>query len=407
MPGYGRRFWAERTSPQRRRKYSAFRGKDDADVVVIGGGLTGCMAASLFASNGARVVLLEADRLADGATASGLGGILPEPDAPFRQVDELAGRRPARAAFEEARRSARDLAATMKRLSIKADVSPTALAINARRSDDAVLLRKEQQARKSAGLDAPWLTSAAAQAEIGTESAGAIRSRDAFTFDPVRAAFAFAAAAERKGARLFEQSPVRRTRFTRKDAAVLLASGSIRTRLIFVATGSPGSLFSQLRRHVRIFDGYVVVTAPLSAAMRREAGERTAVVTEIGDARPWLRGLPEDRLLFAGALSPPVGVRQRDKAIVQRTAQLMYELSLRHPAISGLPAAWGWRVPVVYTPDRLPWIGTHRNYPFHFFALALGWHGESLAWFAARAALRQWLGESRSQDEQLGFARYL
>ena len=111
--------------------------------------------------------------------------------------------------------------------------------------------------------------------------------------------------------------------------------------------------------------------------------------------------------MFSGALAAPVGSRLRDKAVVQRTAQLMYELSLRHPVISGLPAAWGWRVPVAYTPDGLPWIGTHRNYPFHFFALALGWHGESLAWFAARAALRHWQGESRTADDQLGFSRYL
>ena len=407
MPGYGRRFWAERTSPQRRRKYPAFRGKDDVDAVIIGGGLTGCMAAALFASNGARVVLLEAERLADVGTASGLGAILPEPDALFRRADDLAGRRPARTAWQEARRSALDLASTLRRMSIKADLSPASLVLNAPRAEDAVLARKEQQARKSAGIDAPWLAPAAAHAVIGTDSAGAIRIRDAFTFDPVRAALGLAAGAERKGARIFEQSPVRRTRFTRKHAEVVLASGSIRARLIFVATATPGALFSQLRRHVRVLDGYAVVTHPLTAAMRRETGQRIAVMTEVGEDRPWLRWMPEDRVMFAGAVAAPVGSRLRDKAVVQRTAQLMYELSLRHPVISGLPAAWGWRVPVAYTPDGLPWIGTHRNYPFHFFALALGWHGESLAWFAARAALRHWQGESRTADDQLGFSRYL
>ena len=407
MPGYGQRYWAERTANQRRRKYPAFRGKHDSDVVVIGGGLTGCMAAAVLSAAGARVVLLESERLADAGTAGGLGLILPEPDGMFRDVERLAGRRPARIAWQEARRSALDFAAALKRMNIKADLTPAPLVINAPRADQALILRKEQQALKGAGIVAPWITGAAAQREIGAESAGASRRREAFTFDPVRAALGLAAAAERKGARIFERSPVRRTRFTRKDAEVLLASGSIRTKLIFVATASPGSLFAQLRRHVRSFDGYVVVTHPLLAAMRRDVGTRTTVMTEIGERRPWLRWMPEDRVLFANAVSPPVPSRQRDKAIVQRTAQLMYELSLRHPVISGLPAAWGWRVPLTFTPDGLPWIGTHRNYPFHFFALALGWHGESLAWFAARAALRQWRGESRSQDEQLGFARYL
>ena len=92
---------------------------------------------------------------------------------------------------------------------------------------------------------------------------------------------------------------------------------------------------------------------------------------------------------------------------MQRTAQLMYELSVRYPVISGLRAQWGWTVPVVTAADGLPWIGPHRNYPFHFLALAFGWHGDSLAWTAARAALRHFKGESRKDDDALGFARHL
>jgi glycine/D-amino acid oxidase-like deaminating enzyme len=365
------------------------------------------MAAAVLASSGASVVLLEADRLADGGTAAGMGAILPEPDATFRRADGNAGRRPSRTAWEEARRSALDLAATLRRWSIRSEVKPAAFVINAPDTEASATLRKEQQARKDAGLDAPWLTAAAAKAETGSDSSGAIRLRDAFTLDPVRTALGLAGMAERKGARIFERSAVRRTRFTRKYAEAMLPSGSIRARLIVVATGSPGTLFSQLRRHVRTLDGYVVVTERLSAIMRRETGRHASVVTEAGDTRPWLRWLSDDRVLFAGAVAPPVGPRLHDRAVVQRSAQLMYELSLRHPVISGLPAAWGWRVPLTFTPDGLPWIGLHRNYPFHFFALAFGWHGESLAWLAAKAALRHLGGEERPSDDRLGFARYL
>jgi glycine/D-amino acid oxidase-like deaminating enzyme len=125
-----------------------------------------------------------------------------------------------------------------------------------------------------------------------------------------------------------------------------------------------------------------------------------------GDAH-WLRWLKDERAMFAGAAGAPVGARLRDKSVRQRTAQLMYELSVRYPVISGLPAAHGWDVPVASTEDGLPWIGPHRNYPFHFFALASGWHGDSLAWFAARAAVRFQNGQSTRQDEAFGFLRRL
>jgi glycine/D-amino acid oxidase-like deaminating enzyme len=405
MPGYGARYWAERTPESRRKTYPTFRGDQTADAVVIGGGLTGATTAYVLAAAGLDVVVLEAARIAGGATSAGLGVVLPEPDAWFRDVEAAAGRRVARTAWTEARRSALELAALIRRTRIRADLTEAALAINASTPEQAAALRKEQAARRDAGVDAPWLTAAAARQELGTDSLGALRLREAFLIDPVRAAAGLAAAAQKKGARIFERSEVRRTKFTRKHADVVLQNGTIRTRLVVVATGEPGGLFSALRRHVRRQWGYAVVTEPMPAAMRREVGRRTAVMTEPAEARSWVRWLPDDRALFAGGLIPVPSARQREALVRPHTADLMYELSKRYPAISGLPAAAGWDGPVVRAADGLPWIGPHRNYPFHFFAFALGWHGEGLAMFAARAALRFFRGEPRREDGALGFLR--
>jgi gamma-glutamylputrescine oxidase len=407
MPGYGSKFWAERTADNRRRAFPRFRGKHTADAVIIGGGLTGCTSAYVLARAGLKVVLLEADRLAAGATSGSVGGILPEPDAGFRAAEVAAGRRASRIVWEEARRGAVEFAATLKALPTKSDLTPAPFLINARTADDAPGLRKEQAARRAARVVAPWLAGPAVQAELGTDTAGALHFHDGFTFDPVRATLGLAGAAEKAGAQIFERAMAQRTRFTRRYAEVVLASGVIRTRLIIVATGEPGPIVGQLRRHVRRLDGYAVVTEPLSAAMRRETGKHRAVVTEAGANPHWWRWLPDDRMLFAGAAAKPVGPRLREKALVQRTAQLMYELSVRYPVISGLRAQWGWDLPVVTAADGLPWIGPHRNYPFHFLALAFGWHGDSLAWTAARAALRHFKGETRTEDDALGFVRHL
>jgi gamma-glutamylputrescine oxidase len=407
MAGHGRAYWADRTGARRRTSYPRLRGAQTADVVVIGGGLTGCTAAYVLAAGGLNVVLVEATRLASGATAGGLGAIVPQPDASFRAMEQAAGLKVARTAWKEARRSGLDFAAALRKLAIRCDLAPVSLVINARGVEGAQALRREQAARKAAGLDAPWLSAEAARSEIGTESSGAIRMQDGFTFDPVRAALGLATAATRRRARLFEQSPVRRTTFTRRHADVMLEGGSIRTRGVLVATGGPGSLFRQLRRHVRELEGHVVVTEPMTAAMRRETGRRQTLLTEAGDAPHWLRWLPDHRAVFAGAVGRPVKPRLRDRALVQRTGQLMYELSVLYPVISGLPARWSWPAPVVAGIDGLPWVGPHRNYPFHFFSLGFGWHGDGLAWFAARAALRHFTDETRREDAALGFNRIL
>lgn len=405
MPGYGSQYWADRTAGNRRGVHAPFRGERTADAVIIGAGLTGATAAYLFAAAGLDVVLLDAGRVAGGTTAGSLGAIVPQPDAGFRAVESTCGRRTARAAWQTARRSALELATLLRRLKIRCDLDPAATIVSATTSDELNELKRDQAFRKAAGIDAPWLSAAAASRTIGTDSLGALRLRDGATFDPVRATLGLVAAAEAKGAHVFEKSLVKRTRFTRKHADVVLATGSIRTRHVFVATGGPGALFRQLERHVRRQDGYVVVTEPLNAAMRRDVGARTSVITGSGTHAYWLRWLGDNRALFAGSLSAPLGRRQRDKAVVMHTADLMYQLSVRYPAISGLPARWGWSVPVISTADGLPWVGSHRNYPFHFFAMAFGWHGDAFAYHAAKAALRAMRNGSTKEDEALGFLR--
>ena len=407
MPGYGARYWADRTADNRRRAHPKIKGAHKADAVVIGGGLTGATAAYVLASGGLDVVLVEAEEIAAGSTAGSPGIIAPEPDAWVRTVEPEAGRFSSRTAWNEAQKAAGDFARALRKLDIKCDLADAPYLINARSSEEAAGLKKEMAVRRAAGVPALWATPQAVRAETHLDTAGALKLSAGFTYDPVRAALGLVAAAEKSGAKIFEQSTVRRTTFTRKYADVILKDATIRTTGIVVATGEPGTVFSQLRRHVRRSTGYVVVTEPLSAAMRREAGKRAAIVTEASDVRPWMRWLADDRLLFAGGLSSTPTSRLRDKSIREHTAELMYGLSVRYPAISGLPARWAWDTEVVTAVDGLPWIGPHRNYPFHFFSMAFGWHGDSLAWHSARAALRFFKGEATREDAALGFARYL
>jgi glycine/D-amino acid oxidase-like deaminating enzyme len=405
MPGYGARYWAERTPASKRPKYPVCRGELTTDVAVIGGGLTGAIAACVLARGGLDVILVEADRVASAGTAAGSGAVVPQPSASFAATSAEVGVRAARTAWKETRTSALEFASALKRLGIRCDAEPVPLVINAPDRDVAAALRKEQAARKAGGIATAWQTPTAIAGVIGTDTAGALKLVESITIDPVRATLGFLRAAEQAGARIFEKSAVKRTRFTRTSATVVLADAVIETRGVYVATGRPGALFPQLRRHVREFEAYAVVTEPLTGPMKRQTGERTVVLTEAPETSYWLRWMKDDRALVVGAPGPMVSPRLRDKVLVQRTGQLMYELSLRYPVISGLPAKWSWTLPVATTMDGLPWIGPHRNHPFHFFALALGLNGDAFAWFAAKAALRHFTDAARREDDVFAFTR--
>ena len=112
----------------------------------------------------------------------------------------------------------------------------------------------------------------------------------------------------------------------------------------------------------------------------------------------------DDRVLWTGADQPRVADRKRPAALVQRSGQLMYELSLALPAISGVQPEYGWHAPWTRSVDDLPFIGPHRNYPHHLFALGLG-ANLATAFLASRILVRAAAGEPDKSDEYFGFAR--
>ncbi|GMV21589.1 MAG: oxidoreductase [Acidimicrobiia bacterium] len=405
MTAYGQSYWTRRPAsrgPRRR----ALSGDHSTDIVVIGGGLTGCASAYALAKAGFEVILLERDTIAGGATSRAMGLITPSPTASYLESGTQAGAKATKAAFGAYKKSAKDLTATLKKLKVKCDLAELDLLVNAPFTNDAARLKKEIAARKAAGADAVWVAGAVSRELLQTETQGAMRVRAA-VMDPVKAARGFADAAMKLGVRVLEHTAAVKTTFTRKDVTVALKGARITARGVVVATGMPETIGDQLMRHVRVSQGYVVVTNPLTTAMRAAVGSREVAYTEATESPRWLRWLPDGRAMFAGITAAPAKPALAQKAVIQRANQLMYELSLRYPDISGLPPAFGWDMPIVTAPDGLPWIGSHRNYPFHFFSMALGWHGEAGAWLAAQAAVRHFSGKPAPEDGVLGFTRIL
>ena len=98
----------------------------------------------------------------------------------------------------------------------------------------------------------------------------------------------------------------------------------------------PTPLYKSLARHFWFRTTYLAQTAPVPAKIRQALGRREAVVRDYAVPPHTVRWVGEDRLLVSGADGDAPPPRLRDKTIVQRTGQLMYELSTLYPDISGL-----------------------------------------------------------------------
>jgi glycine/D-amino acid oxidase-like deaminating enzyme len=354
-----------------------------------------------------KTIVLEADAVGAATTARSLGIGREDFDASFQETAAAYGLRSARLLWQHMRRASLDFPAALRRIGAKCDLAPADLVTFARRDpDDVRRLQREHRSRRDAGFEHSWIKPAAFVREAGVESGGAIRTHG-FTLDPYRAGVALAAGAASRGAAIYERSPARRIRASRKYVDVTTGDGTIRAEAVVIATGAPLADLRALRRHLKPHDGYAVVSEPLPAAVRREVGARRVSMRDTSVPPHFLRWLRDDRILFSGADQPAVPERQRDKALVQRSWALMYELSLIYPAISGLQPEWSWDFTHYETVDRLPFIGLHRNFPRHLFAIEGARHGAAFAWLAARILVRRFQGDPAKGDDLFGFSRVL
>lgn len=384
---YGVSPWVFQYPDSRRPDFPPARGELAASVVIVGGGLTGCATAYACAAAGLRPIVLEAGRIGQGGTGRSAGLLLPDPGPSFRQVAGAHGLRAARTAFQSWQRASLDAAALLRRLGIRCGLDPQDSLIVAS-GDDEKAFARELTARMEAGLEVTRLRRRQLLAAAALDAAGAMKMRDAFGLDPYRACLGLAGAAVRRGAVIFEKTPVVKVRFGRRDVTVTAERAVVTADRVLVTTGTATPEFRQLRRHFDRRESYLVLTEPMPAAMRRAVGLRAATVADMRVPPHRIRFTADDRILVAGAAQPEQPSRRRDAILVQRTGQLMYELLTMYPAISGLMPAFGWERVYGETADGLPYIGPHRNFPRHLFALGGASESVTGAFLAARILVR-------------------
>ena len=216
--------WLDTFPKSKRRHYPRWRGDAETDVVVIGGGLTGCACAYSIARAGMPVVLLEADRIGAG----GHRGIAR--DSCGRTSTHRSRPRSATTACAARRTLWQGAAPGLARFrggpatpAASAAISPPPTARGLPRVAVTAVrqLRREYDARREAGLDSRGPLPQRRRARDGARRRAARCKTRGFALDPFRACLGLAAAAVGRGRRRSSSTaPVTRVRDRRKAVEV-------------------------------------------------------------------------------------------------------------------------------------------------------------------------------------------
>jgi glycine/D-amino acid oxidase-like deaminating enzyme len=119
----------------------------------------------------------------------------------------------------------------------------------------------------------------------------------------------------------------------------------------------------------------------------------------------YARWTPEHRLLLGGEdrLVRP-GQRRRQQSMTAARDLLAY-FEARLPGLATVRTERAWEGLFAMTADSLPYIGPHRRYPRHWFALGYGGNGMTFGSLAARLLLERWQGLKSRDHALFEFAR--
>ena len=380
-------------------------GTTETDVAIVGGGMTGAIAAYVFAGAGVSVTLLEANRMASGSTAASTALLMQEPDKDLRELSRRYGPARARRIWRAIRRANDRLIAAIRRARVACDLRIADSVYYAAHPDELADLQREFRARRVAGLPGTWLSAGTLHGRTGLRAPGGILTRGNAQVDPVRACLGFLARARALGTRVFERSRVRRVRATDEGVTLTTAGGQVRARVVVVATGYATREFRPLAGRFRMLHTYVVGTRRLSARARRALPGRRLMLWDTSRPYHYVRWTSDRRVLLGGGDRPQRAGRSRRALARTGEVALTERLTSLFPAVPKAQVTEFWEGLFAQTPDGLPFIGPHRRYPHHLFALGYGGNGMSVSYLAAEILLRHYRGVATRDDQLFGFSR--
>ncbi|NUA28470.1 NAD(P)/FAD-dependent oxidoreductase [Cupriavidus basilensis] len=350
-----------------------------ADVVVIGGGFTGLSAALALARKGASVVVLEAGNLASEASGRNGGHVNNGLAVDYAGLAAKLGADRARAMYRSYDAAVDTVERIIGQEGIACDFKRNGkLKLASKPEHYEALARTYEQLRANVDPDVELFDASQVRDEARSDSFhGGLLQRKSGQMHMGRFAAGLAGAAERHGARIFQQAAVSGWERSGSGFRVHSARGSVSASQVLVATGTtrhgPFSTFGYWRRRIVPIGSFIVVTEPLApeiAAMLLP-GRRTYVTT--ANLHNYFRLTADNRIIFGGRARFAMSGIKSDQASgdILRAA-----LTQIFPVIKevGIDYCWGGLVDM--TRDRLPRAGERRGV---YYAMGYSGHGTQMS----------------------------
>ncbi len=349
------------------------------DVAIVGGGITGALAAEHLTALGHDVVLVDREREGFGSTAASTAMLQWEIDLPLRRLTTLYGFDKAADVYQRSFKAVAGLRERVSQLELGCAFLARDTVYLAAGDVGPRELLDEWTLREKAGLPGALLDHATLLGSFGFDRAAAIVSPGSAEADPLSLCHALLRVAAGRGARLVRDEAISYDS-TPRSAVVQLASGrTIEAGHVVLATGyvMPDCVRSELHR---VASSWALATLPQPPSVLWPG---PALVWEASDDYVYCRTTVDGRIIIGGEDEDSDDPDRRKALGPEKTDALLGKLRALVPGAEPT-LGHAWSGAFGQTADGLPLIGRVPGRPRMLAAYGYGGNGITFSFLASR-----------------------
>ncbi|MBY6018336.1 NAD(P)/FAD-dependent oxidoreductase [Ferrimonas balearica] len=363
-------------SANQRPEHPRLNGQVEADVCVVGSGITGASAALELANRGYNVVVLEGAKVGWGASGRSGGQMIFGYAAEQAKLAKLVGRDDAHKLWDIADQA---VSLTRQRIAdhnIDCDLAPGHLhaAIKPRHMDELKGWYDELVDEYGYRSVQMW-DKAQVESQMASDNyLGGLFDANSGHLHPLNYTLGLARAAAEAGASFYEQSPVNRIE-QGETVTLHTDNGQVRAKFVVMCCNAyMEGLAPKIESKVMPVGTYITATEPLGEERARELIRNNMAVADINFVLDYFRLSGDHRMLFGGRVSysklDPIN-------LAGSMAARMHDV---FPQLKGVKQDYTWGGYVGITANRAPHFGRLANNIF--FAQGFSGHGIALTGMA-------------------------
>ncbi len=381
--------------------YPSLQRDVSCEAVVIGGGITGALAAVHLIEAGVKTLLIDKRDIGTGSTSASTALLQYEIDVPLRELIKKVGPAAATRSYQLCCEAIGKLEHLVARLKIDCGFERKPSLYLLRHQSEIPELREEFRLRRKMGIEVEFYDTAAVRKHFPFSRPAALFSRDGAQVDPHRLTHGLLARGKRVGLEVCDRTEMVRLDQTRRGVRIITKSGfQITARRAVIAAGFESKAL--LRGEAGTLKStYAIISEPLPKIPR---WHKRCLIWESGTPYLYLRTTTDGRVIVGGEDENFVNAQHRDALISQKTRTLIKKFGRLFPDVS-LEVAYAWAGTFGETKDGLAYIGVHPQFPHTCFALGYGGNGITFSLIAAEIIRDHLLGLTNSDAQIFRFGR--